>query len=313
MNQYLGIDIGGTSIKIGLFSFNGTLEKKWEIDTLAYLPSKEIIKNIIIFLKSKINLNVINGIGLGVPGIIENGIVKEAVNLNWYNLDLKKLFKEELNMSSIEIALENDARLAALGEYKQLQFKSNLKSIFMFTIGTGVGGGYISNYQIMDDIKIFGTEIGHLKVDNDINYQCSCGEYGCLETVSSASGIVRLSKDYLTMKKIAHQDLKAKDIIDLAKSGNSLYEQIIEESIKPLSKAIEEVFAKINPDKIVIGGGVSKAGDYYLNKIYDYAKTQGFNWENKVILAELDNDAGIYGGYYFVNMNENKKPYFMCY
>ena len=286
MDKYcFGVDLGGTTVKIGLFSIEGQLQDKWEIPTRTENHGAEILSDIAASIQSRMDTGhlskeQVTGIGIGVPGpVLNENIVQGCVNL------------------------ANDANVAALGEQWQGGGKG-FQNLVMFTLGTGVGGGIIQNGRIISGANGAAGEIGHMViVDSDeVVGTCGCGHRGCLEQVASATGIVNL-----TEKKLAEcsQDsvlreispLTAKDVLDAAKAGDALAEQAAENMMKQLGRAAAYIACVVNPDIFVIGGGVSKAGEYLIEGISRYYKDYAFHAsaDTKFALASLGNDAGMIG------------------
>ncbi len=304
-NYVFGVDIGGTTVKIGLFSTEGNLIEKWEITTRtddggAFILS-DIAKSIEDKLAEKsISKDDVSGVGMGVPGPVkEDGTVIKCVNLGW------GIFNAADELSSIiglPVKVGNDANMAALGEYWQGGGKG-YNSVIMVTLGTGVGGGIIINGKMLAGVNGAGGEIGHMTIDLDEQDVCNCGKKGCLEQYASATGIVRLANRALQtsdkpskLREVKY--ISAKEIFDAAKSGDNLALDLVEEHGRRLGYALANVAAVVDPEAFVIGGGVSKAGEILINATKKYYQEYAFhacrNTEFK--LATLGNDAGMYGG-----------------
>ena len=306
MAQYIfGVDIGGTTVKMGLFSTEGELLDKWEITTRtddggAYILS-DIAKSIEEKMDEKsITKDDIKGIGLGVPGSVrDDGVVNKCVNLGWGVFNAA----EELeNITGLPVKVGNDANMAALGEYWQGGGKG-YKSIVMVTLGTGVGGGIILDGKILSGTNGAGGEIGHITIDPEEQDYCNCGKRGCLEQYASATGIVRLANRALaeSEKPSSLREVKyisAKEIFDAAKAGDGLAIDLVEEFGKRLGFALASVACVVDPEAFVIGGGVSKAGQIILDAVAKYFQQYAFHpcRDTKFVLATLGNDAGIFGG-----------------
>ena len=306
MAQYIfGVDIGGTTVKMGLFSTEGELLEKWEITTRtddggAYILS-DIAKSIEEKMDEKsITKDDIKGIGLGVPGSVrDDGVVNKCVNLGWGVFNAA----EELeNITGLPVKVGNDANMAALGEYWQGGGKG-YKSIVMVTLGTGVGGGIILDGKILSGTNGAGGEIGHITIDPEEQDYCNCGKRGCLEQYASATGIVRLANRALaesdkpsSLREVKY--ISAKEIFDAAKAGDGLAIDLVEEFGKRLGFALASVACVVDPEAFVIGGGVSKAGQIILDAVAKYFQQYAFHpcRDTKFVLATLGNDAGIFGG-----------------
>ncbi|MGB8454180.1 MAG: ROK family glucokinase [Anaerocolumna sp.] len=299
-----GIDIGGTSVKLGLFTENGNLLDKWEISTRKDDNGSHILEDVAGSIKKKIaeaNLlkdNII-GIGIGVPGpVTEDGTVINCVNLGW---GVFNVAEETKRLTGFKAKAGNDANVAALGEMWQGGGRG-YKNLIMVTLGTGVGGGVILNGEILTGSNGAAGEIGHITVNYEEEDKCNCGRTGCLEQFASATGIVKEAKRLLEkssepskLRDIQH--LTAKAIFDYAKEGDKLSNELVEQLCKYLGIAMSHVAHVVDPQAFVIGGGVSKAGSMLTDLIKKYYENNVlFALQNKEFkLAELGNDAGIYG------------------
>lgn len=306
MKKYLlGIDIGGTSVKHGLFSGNGELLYKWEIETRKIDNGKYILSDIVDSIKNtledkNINKEDILGVGVGVPGPVkDDGTVLGCVNLGWQEFNVSKTLEELLN---IPVKVANDANIAALGEMYKGGGKG-YKNMIMVTLGTGVGGGVIIDGNVIAGATGAGGEIGHINVNPHEKVKCNCGRRGCLEQYASATGIVRLAKEILESdnnesKLRSLENITAKDIFDLVKEKDELAIKVVDKFSYILGRALSNIACICNPEVFVIGGGVSKAGEVLLNNIKKYYLENAFHatYDTKFKLATLGNDAGIYGG-----------------
>lgn len=307
MKPYIfGVDIGGTTVKMGLFQSDGTKIEQWEIPTRTENKSERLLPDIAeaIFNKRKkyeIKVTEVEGIGVGVPGaVLKDAYVKPCVNLNqWGGFDVAgKLSK----MCQIPVKIVNDANAAALGEMSHGGGKGH-KNVVFVTLGTGVGGGIIINGRLVSGVHGSGGEIGHIKMNPNEQESCGCGKKGCLEQYASATGIVRMAKKALEESEeesilSSCEHLSAKKVFDCAKEGDKLSEFVVNEMADILGRALASVSCVCDPEVIVIGGGVAKAGEYLLKKIQKYFERYAFPAaeETQFALAELGNDAGIYGG-----------------
>ncbi len=305
MAKYVfGVDIGGTTVKLGLFNIDGEVLDKWEITTRKEDGGAYILKDIAESVEAKmaeknIDKSDVTGVGMGVPGPVkEDGTVMKCVNLGWGMFNAA----EELSgLLGLPVKAGNDANMAALGEYWQGGGKE-YKSIIMVTLGTGVGGGIIINGKMMAGVNGAGGEIGHMTVDLAEQDKCNCGKKGCLEQYASATGIVRLANRALQSsdKPSKLRDVKtisAKEIFDAAKEGDELAQSLAEEHGKYLGLALANVACVVDPDAFVIGGGVSKAGDILIDITKKYFEEFAFHACRNASfkLATLGNDAGIFG------------------
>lgn len=305
MSKYcFGIDVGGTSVKCGLFTTEGTLIEKWEIVTRTENNGSEIIpdvaKTILAKMEEKgLSKDEVSGVGIGIPGPVnDNGDALCAVNLYW---GFKPVAKELSELTGLPAKAGNDANVAALGEVWKGAAEGS-SSIIMVTLGTGVGGGIIINGKIVSGAHGAGGEIGHANIKHDEEAACNCGNKGCLEQYASATGIVRVAKRVLaeTDEKTIlrrHENFSAKSVLDAFKDGDAVAQRIMEEVGDKLGGALSIFTAVVDPEAIVIGGGVSRAGQPLVDCIQKYYKKYAFTAckETPIIIATLGNDAGIYG------------------
>lgn len=303
MSYCFGIDIGGTTVKMGLFEEDGTIADKWEIVTRTENKGEAILPDIAASVNEKLKEKGISkenvlGIGAGVPApVSEDGVVNGTANLGWEYKEVKRELEE---MTGISVTVENDANVAALGEMWKGGGRGN-KNMIMVTLGTGVGGGVIVRGHILSGAHGAGGEIGHLCVNYDETDSCGCGNHGCLEQYASATGIVRLAKKKLaswTGETILNaENVSAKSVFDAVKAGDKAADEIAVEFGEYLGHALANLAAVIDPSAIVIGGGVSKAGEILLKYIEKPFFDRAFfaNKSVKFALAELGNEAGICG------------------
>ena len=305
MKKYaFGVDIGGTTCKIGFFETTGKMLDKWEIKTNTENNGESILSDVAKAVDNKlaqeaISKDEVQGIGIGVPGPVDSqGIVHRCVNLGWGVVNVA----EELeSLTGLKVKVGNDANVAALGEMWQGGAKGS-KDVIMVTLGTGVGGGIIVDGKIVAGFNGAGGEIGHITVNNDEIEACNCGQYGCLEQYTSATGIVRMAKrklakcpDETNLRNYA--ELTAKDVFDEAKAGDAVANVIVEEVCEILGSTLSNIACVVNPEIIVIGGGVSKAGPILIDTIQKYYRETSFHAckDAKFAVADLGNDAGMYG------------------
>lgn len=305
MSKYaFGVDIGGTTVKIGLFDRDGCVLDKWEIPTVkdndgaAILP--DVAESIIAKMKEKgITTDDIAGIGVGAPGAVDDKgtIVGGAVNLGWGVFNIPKALSAYLD---VPVKATNDANAAAFGEMWQGGGKG-YDNMVAVTLGTGVGGGIIVDGQIVSGAAGAGGEIGHIHIEDNETEACGCKNKGCLEQYASATGIVRLAKRRLAKDDrpsvLREGSVTAKSVFDAVKAGDEVAIEIAEQFGEYLGKGLATVAAVVNPEIFVIGGGVSKAGEILLSYVepvfqkYAFSACRGA----KFSLATLGNDAGIYG------------------
>lgn len=303
MKYVVGIDIGGTTVKIGLFTTEAELLDKWEVVTRKEDNGAYILNDVAESVKAKlaekgIALSDITGAGVGVPGpVTADGVVKSCVNLGWGTFSVADTMTELLG---VPVKAGNDANVAALGEMWNGGAKG-YKNVILVTLGTGVGGGIIIDGKVVAGSHGAGGEIGHATVNPHEIVACNCGKKGCLEQYSSATGLIRSVKEALEksdMPSILREmpDFMAKEILDAAKGGDEFAVLEVEKFCHILGRALSVFAVVADPEVIVIGGGVSKAGTYLTDMIQKYFDEYAFHaCTAKVVLAELGNDAGIYG------------------
>ena len=305
-NYCFGIDVGGTTVKLGLFSTAGELLDKWEITTRTENFGENILSDICEAMEAKlaekeISLDDIEGAGIGLPGPITNdGTVLQCVNLGWGTFNVEEKLSEMFR--GIKVKAGNDANVAALGEAWQGGGK-DYDDIVMITLGTGVGGGVIINGKILTGYNGGAGEIGHMHVDDNETDSCNCGRKGCLEQFTSATGVVRLAKrlmnntDKETKMREFGENITAKDVFDLAKEGDAGANEVVETMGTYLGTAMSHIAVVVNPQAFIIGGGVSKAGQFLIDAIKDKYRETCFAacGDAAVHLATLGNDAGMYG------------------
>lgn len=303
--QYVfGVDLGGTTIKHGLFTVEGQLIDKWEIPTRTENAGEQILPDIAASIKEAmtrhgVSLEQVKGIGLGVPGAVtKDRYAAPCVNLNGWGGDVAG---ELSAMTGCAVRAVNDANAAALGEMWQGGAKGYENVVFV-TLGTGVGGGIIVGGRLVSGVHGAGGEIGHIKVNDKETEPCGCGKRGCLEQYASATGIVREAKRRLAVDNTPtelrkFEDLTAKDIFDCAKGGEETALSIVDFFAKNLGKALANISCVCDPEVFVIGGGVSAAGQIILGNVENAYRQNAFpaSEEAKFVLASLGNDAGICG------------------
>jgi glucokinase len=310
MKKLIGIDLGGTTVKFAILTEEGEIQQKWSIETDIQNEGKNIVPNIIESIEHRLDLYGLSaadilGIGMGSPGTVDRaqGTVIGAYNLNWSTLQPVKQQIEE--GTGIPFSIDNDANVAALGERWKGAGEDGADVVFV-TLGTGVGGGIIADGNLIHGKVGAGGEIGHIIVETD-GYQCTCGNQGCLETVASATGVVRLARDFSEryageseLKWLIDdgQEVTAKTIFDQAKKGDKLALIVVDKFYYYLGLACGNIGNILNPETIVIGGGVSAAGEMLLKGVEEYFQKFAFptvKTSTKLKLAQLGNDAGVIG------------------
>ncbi len=303
MKYCFGVDIGGTTVKMGIFELEGKILDKWEIPTRTENKGENILPDIAKAIEEKIqSMNLkredIQGIGMGVPApVTEDGVVQNTANLGW---GYKEVTREMQELTGFPAKAGNDANVAALGEMWLGAGKGH-ENVVMVTLGTGVGGGIILGGKILTGQNGAGGEIGHICVNYEETESCGCGKQGCLEQYASATGITRLAKRRLAKNEDASllrtQEISSKTVFDALKEGDAVAEEIVEEFGAYLGHAMANVAVIVDPAVIVIGGGVSKAGEILLGYVEKNFQEKAFfaDKDTKFVLAQLGNDAGICG------------------
>ncbi|HEM3539078.1 ROK family glucokinase [Streptococcus suis] len=309
--KIIGIDLGGTSVKLAILTTEGEIQEKWSIKTNILDDGSHIVPDIIESIQHRFETHGLTkddflGVGMGSPGVVDSeaGTVIGAYNLNWKTLQLvKDQFEAALGLPFF---IDNDANVAALGEQWVGAGNNNPNVVFM-TLGTGVGGGVIAAGNLIRGVKGAGGELGHITVDFDEPFACTCGKKGCLETVASATGIVNLSRRYADqyagdakLKQMIDdgQDVTAKDVFDLAKEGDDLALIVYRHFSEYLGVACANIAAVLNPAYIVLGGGVSAAGEFLLDgvrKVFAENSFPQIKESTQIVLATRGNDAGVLG------------------
>ena len=301
-----GVDIGGTTVKLGLFSTDGALREQWEIPTRTENGGEAILPDIAQAISDKlaerhIPCDQVEGIGIGVPGPMgADFTVYKCANLGWDVFNVK----ERMNRLLPEIpnvAAGNDANVAALGELWQGGGKGR-RSAVMITLGTGVGGGVVMDGKIVAGAHGGGGEIGHMTVNLEETEPCGCGKRGCLEQYASANGIVRLAKTMMqecsTPSPLrAMESFTSKDICDLAREGDALAWAIVDRCGDYLGRAMSYIACIVDPEVFIIGGGMSRAGAVLLDAIDRHYRSYAFHVcaHTPIVEATLGNAAGMYG------------------
>jgi glucokinase len=308
-NMYIGVDLGGTNIAVGIVDEQGNIKHEKSCATRVGKEPQEIVEDMIglifnVLEESNMELQEIKAIGIGIPGLADNnGCVIYCVNLGWKNVPLRELLEKKLH---IPIYIDNDATVAALAEYERGCMK-NCKSGIMLTLGTGIGGGIILNGNVYSGFNGVGSELGHVVVGENF-YNCNCGKNGCLETFASSTAIIRHTKKLIeemnestTIIEKAEGDINninAKIVFDCAKEGDKIANLAVARLVKYLSIGIFNIVNFIDPEVIALGGGVAGAGQYLLDMVINEVMPNKYYAElpmAKIVLAELGNKAGIIG------------------
>ena len=306
MKYGFGVDLGGTTVKIAYFDVNGTMLSKWEIPTVTAGGGKQILPDIASSIKKYMEENNVErssivGIGIGVPGPVDGkGVVNKCVNLGWGVFNISETLSE---LTGFPVKAGNDANVAALGEYWKGGGQGCENMVFA-TLGTGVGGGIVIDGHLLHGAHGSGGEIGHLVLNREETEQCGCGKRGCVEQYCSATGIVRMaykhlaSTDAFSSLRIL-ESISCKDIFDAGKAGDEVALQILDKYYALLGEFLADLCCVVNPEAVVLGGGVSKAGQMLLDGTTPYFLKHVFHAASNVrfALASLGNDAGAYGAF----------------
>ena len=308
MKEYaFGIDLGGTTAKIGLFTTSGALLEKWEVPTDTSNAGEHILENLAAAILGKmkeqsIDPEQVEGVGIGVPGPVQNASVVPIVCANlggWGEQNVSARLSGLLD--GLKVLVGNDANVAALGEIWMGAAKG-CSSAVMVTLGTGVGGGVIVNNHVIDGTHGAGGEIGHLTVNRHETAVCGCGKKGCLEQYSSATGVVRCMKKLLdenpdTPCVLRGTEFAAKDVFDAARNGDALAAREVDEMSDTLGMALANIASTVDPEAFLVGGGVARAGDVLFTPLNKHFKEYAFKSCREIPIkqASLGNDAGIYG------------------
>lgn len=306
MKYGFGVDLGGTTVKLAFFDQEGTMRNKWEIPTNTSDGGQYILSDIAASIRQFLNENSIPdsdilGIGIGVPGPVDNrGWVKGCVNLGWGEFDMENALSD---CTGFPVKAGNDASVAALGEYWKGGGQGCDNMIFI-TLGTGVGGGIVIDGKVLHGVHGAGGEIGHVVLEPTEPLACNCGNHGCAEQYCSATGIVRLAKAHFasvdsTSPLSSKEDLTAKDVFDAAAQQDPDALQILDRVYHYLGRLAAILCSTLDPEAVVLGGGVSKAGQPLLDGVQRHFRNYVFHGAADVrfSLAKLGNDAGAYGAF----------------
>jgi glucokinase len=303
---YVGVDLGGTAIKVGICDAEGNLKHTYEGPTKAEEGAEAGMERIAQYVRTVVEQSPyeweqVAGVGAGIAGFLDipNGFIKFSNNLNWRNVPAKQILEGKLG---VPVHINNDANVAALGEAWGGAGKG-ISNCVCYTLGTGVGGGIIINGGIYEGFSGMAGELGHMAVVPDLEaINCTCGQKGCLETVSSATGIVRMAKDAVERGDRTSlaliETITAKDVFDAAKAGDEVALRIINRAAYYLGRAMASVAVAVNPQRFIIGGGVSKAGDILFEPIREIFRKHTPEQAQvgvDIVPAQLGNNAGIVG------------------
>lgn len=306
MKYGFGIDLGGTTVKLAYFDQEGNMLDKWEIPTVTENGGSRILPDIAAAVtgciaQKGLDRSQLVGIGIGVPGPVDaKGVVNKCVNLGWGVFNIARELSE---LTGLPVKAGNDANVATLGEYWKGGGKGCANMVFA-TLGTGVGGGIVVEGNLLHGAHGAGAEIGHMVLRRDETERCGCGKQGCVEQYCSASGVVTLAKRHMAASQAGSslrdlEKLTCKDVFDAANAGDALAQEILEEYYECLGEFLADVCCVVDPEIVVLGGGVSKAGQPLLDGVQKYFPKYVFHAASGVrfALASLGNDAGAYGAF----------------
>ena len=306
MKYGFGIDLGGTTVKIAYFDETGAMLDKWEIPTVTENAGSQILPDIAASIRQYMDAyhiadTAVLGLGIGVPGPVNSkGIVNKCINLGW---GVFNIADELTKLTGFPVKAGNDANVAALGEFWK-GGGMGCNNVVFITLGTGVGGGIVIEGNLLHGAHGSGAELGHMVLNRNETVPCNCGKYGCVEQYCSATGIVRMVKQYLENNDVpsdlnAVEPLTCKDIFDAAKAGDEAANAILDKVYAYLGEFLGNVCSVVNPEMVVIGGGVSKAGQVLIDGIVPYFHKYVFHAASdvKFALASLGNAAGAYGAF----------------
>ena len=309
MKYGFGVDLGGTTVKLAFFEENGKLLDKWEIPTDRQENGEKILPDIAAAIdgyiaEHGIDKNQLVGVGIGVPGpVLPDGTVNKCINLGWGVFNIEKTLSD---LTGLPVAAGNDATVAALGECWMGGGKG-FDTLVFATLGTGVGGGIVVGGQVLHGTHGAAGEIGHMVLNREETDVCGCGKRGCVEQYCSATGIVRLAKKYLAATETpsalrVFKNLTCKDVFDTAAAGDEAAKEVLEQVYAYLAEFLANICNVIDPQCVVLGGGVSRAGQPLLEGIRRHFGKYAFHAVTGVEfkLATLGNDAGAYGAFKLV-------------
>ena len=306
MKYGFGIDLGGTTVKIAYFDEEGNLLDKWEIPTVTADGGSAILPDIAASVngylaQNNISKDSIIGIGIGVPGPVDNqGTVNKCVNLGWGVINIPQILG---GLTGLAVTAGNDANVAALGEAWK-GGGQGCKNMVFATLGTGVGGGIVINGEVVHGVHGAGGEIGHITLNRYETDKCGCGKRGCAEQYCSATGIVRIAQQFLATSDAESSlrnfdPLTCKDVFDAAKAGDMLANQALDKVYQYMGQFLSMICCTVDPEVVVLGGGVSKAGQTLIDGAKRYFDEYIFHASRGIrfALASLGNDAGAYGAF----------------
>ena len=309
MHYIFGADVGGTTVKMGFFQDDGVLLKKWELPTITENGGSRILPDIAAAIDACLTeygvaRSDVLGLGIGVPGPVDDdGNVNHCVNLNWGRFNLHERLGA---LTGLRIKAGNDANVAALGEFCDGGGRGS-KSMLMVPIGTGIGGGFVYDGQILNGAHGVAGEIGHITINRFETERCSCGKCGCAEQYASARGMARMAKKRLlrddTLSSLREvPEITAKTLFEHAAKGDSLAKEVLDDVFQILGVTLASGCCMVDPELVLLGGGVSRAGQALIDGVYPYFEKFRFHASEgtRFALATLGNDAGIHGCFHLI-------------
>lgn len=298
--RYIGIDLGGSSMKMGIVDAEGKV--LFEMEEPTPKDSEQALKNMVqychtVATRSETLWEQVEGVGIGLPGFLDipNGVIINLTNLNWKNIPIKRFLEERLQK---RVEIDNDANVAAFGE-AWCGAGKDVDHLICVTLGTGVGGGVIIDGKLVYGLKGFAGEIGHIQIDPD-GVQCNCGQIGCLETIASATGITRLASEAIRRGEptMLAGDPTTYEVFQALNQGDPVAKEVVNQAIDSLAKAFSLISVILNPARFVVGGGVAKAGDSLFVPLRKAYKRQALGYTTQdveILPASLGNQAGFIG------------------
>lgn len=307
--MYVGVDLGGTNIAVGVLSETGEILGKVSRPTRPKREPSEVINDIVYTIQdaldaAKINKSDIKAIGIGIPGMAnKEGVVVDCVNLYWKNVPLRQPIEE---VFGIPVLIENDATVAGLAEYEMGKMKGAESGVFI-TLGTGIGGGIVIDGKVRSGFNGVGSEIGHMAIGDNF-YNCNCGQNGCLETFASSTAVIKYAQKIIRernpetlimeMTSGSIDGINGEIIFEAAKKGDEIANEVVDRCVKYLARGITNLIQVLDPEVIVLGGGIANAGEFLRKKVEDRVEETKFVKSfpvGHIKLAKLKNDAGIIG------------------
>lgn len=302
----IGVDLGATNIRVALLNNKGEIVRLLKERTQRDKKAEFVLDRLVNLIEKAIkNFNSIEGIGVACPGPLnsEKGIIYSSPNLpQWHNVELVKYLSDKLKM---DVYLENDADLAALGECYFGEGK-NWDNFIYITVGSGVGSGVILNRKIYKGVSGIGAEIGHITIERN-GLKCGCGNYGCLEAYASGGGMVNLAKHKYGIKD---EKITAEDIAKLANKGDDIAIKIIQEAGESLGIGLASVVNIFNPGLIILSGSIVKIGELYIEPAMKELRKRAFPVQSrdvKIVISSSIDTIGVIGAGILVFLNKNIK------